>query len=175
PAGGQQQQFGDQPGGRPQIGGQPPSQPQITINNNTTVRVDQVRTQRQQVVEPSGRIVIQEPGNRHIIRENGRVIIRNDDNVRFQMFAPNAQVTRRGNENFMVYERPGGYQIINVTDANGHLLRRVRRGPDGREFVLIDNRRGPGFGTGLAVGLAAGVVASAVYLSLPPPVISIPR
>ena len=172
----QQQQFGNQPPGTtPQIGGQPPAQPQITINNNTTVRVDQVRTQRQQVVEPNGRIVIQEPGNRHIIRENGRVIIRNDDNVRFQMFAPNAQVTRRGSENFMVYERPGGFQIINVTDANGHLLRRIRRGPDGREYVLIDNRRGPGLGTGLAVGLGVGVVASAVYLSLAPPVVTIPR
>jgi outer membrane protein OmpA-like peptidoglycan-associated protein len=29
-------------------------------------------------------------------------------------------------------------------DDDGHLLRRVRRGPDGREFVLIDNQyRGP--------------------------------
>ena len=171
-----QKQFGKQvPVGTPPVGTQQPAQPQITINNNTTVRVDQVRTQRQQVVEPNGRIVIQEPGNRHIIRENGRVIIRNDDNVRFQMFAPNAQVTRRGNENFMVYERPGGFQIINVTDANGHLLRRIRRGPDGREYVLIDNRRGPGLGTGLAVGLGVGVVASAVYLSLAPPVVTIPR
>ncbi len=43
-------------------------------------------------------------------------------------------------------------------------------------FVLIENRRGPGFGTGLAVGLAVGVgVGAIVALNLPPPVITIPR
>jgi outer membrane protein OmpA-like peptidoglycan-associated protein len=180
PAGGPPQQFGNPPGGRPQIGApqQPaqPNQPQVVINNNNTINVEQVRTQRRQTTDVSGRIIIEEPGNRHIVREGGRVIIRNDDNVRFKMFAPNAQVTRRGNENFMVYERPGGFQIINVTDANGQLVRRVRRGPDGREYVLVDNtRRGPGFGTGLAIGLAAGAVAGAVLLNLPAPVVTIPR
>ena len=39
----------------------------------------------------------------------------------------------RGNERFAVYERPGNVQIISITDNNGRLLRRVRRGPDGRE------------------------------------------
>jgi outer membrane protein OmpA-like peptidoglycan-associated protein len=53
------------------------------------------------------------------------------------------------------------------------LLRRVRRGPDGREVVIIDNR-GPGFGTGLAVGLGVGL-ATGVLLNLAPPVVTIPQ
>jgi OOP family OmpA-OmpF porin len=104
----------------------------------------------------------------------GKVVIQADENERFRRFAPNAKVEVRGNERFAVYERPGNVQIINITDNNGHLLRRVRRGSDGREVVLIENRRGPGFGTGLAVGLAVGVGA-VVALNLAAPVINIPR
>ena len=88
-------------------------------------------------------------------------------------FAPNAKVEVRATA-VRVYERPGNVQIINITDNNGRLLRRVRRGSDGREVVLIENRRGPGFGTGLAVGLAVGVGA-VVALNLAAPVINIPR
>src|SRR5262249_61004095 len=95
-------------------------------------------------------------------------------NERFRRFAPNAQTSQRGGETFISYSRPGGFHVINVTDSNGRLVRRVRGGRDGREVVLIENRRGPGFGTGLAVGLAAGVTAG-VLLNLAPPVISIPR
>ena len=51
-------------------------------------------------------------------------------------------------------------EIITVTDANGNLLRRIRRGPDRREVILIDNRRR---GTG------------GFFLNLAPPVVSIPR
>jgi outer membrane protein OmpA-like peptidoglycan-associated protein len=135
--------------------------------------VDQLRSQRRERTEANGAKVIEEPGNRFIVNEGGRRFIRNDDGERFRRFG-NVQSSRRGSETFMVYERPGGYQIVNVTDSNGRLLRRVRRGPDGREVVLIENRRGPGFGTGLAVGLVAGVAAG-VFLNLPPPVVTIPR
>src|SRR5205814_6887211 len=108
----------------------------------------------------------------------GRAFIAHDEGERFRHFAPDARVSRRGSETFTVYERPGGIQIINITDTNGRLLRRVRRGPDGREIVLIENARGPGFGTGLAVGLVAGAavgVAAGVFLDLPPPIVTIPR
>jgi outer membrane protein OmpA-like peptidoglycan-associated protein len=137
-----------------------------------------LRTERHEHVEASGHRIIEEPGNRVIVRDpGGRTFIAHDENERFRAFAPNARIERRGSENFTIYERPGGVQIVNITDDRGHLLRRVRRGPDGREIVLIENR-GPGFGTGLAVGLAAGLVggvAAGVFLDLPPPVIRIPR
>lgn len=130
--------------------------------------------QRQTTTDQSGNTIIQEPGNRIIVRQSGRIIIRSDENERFRRFAPNAQVSQRGGETFMVYERSGGIKIINVTDSHGRFIRRVRRNPDGREVVLIENRRGPGFGTGLAVGLAAGVAAG-VFLNMAPPVVTIPR
>jgi outer membrane protein OmpA-like peptidoglycan-associated protein len=76
---------------------------------------------------------------------------------------------RRGREQYAYITRPGGYQVITVTDDGGRLLRRIRRGPDGREVVLIDNRIGPGVAV-VGVGLAAGVI-----LSLAAPVITLPR
>jgi len=134
-----------------------------------------VRSQRERTVDQKGNTFIKE-GDRTIVRTGGgKVVIQTDENERVKRFAPNAKVEVRGNEKFVVYERPGNVQIINITDNNGQLLRRVRRGSDGREVVLIENnRRGPGFGTGLAVGLAVGVGA-VVALNLAAPVINIPR
>jgi outer membrane protein OmpA-like peptidoglycan-associated protein len=127
-----------------------------------------VRSQRRERTE-GGRLVIEEPGRRTIVRDGNTTIIRYDDNERFRRWgAPRFE--QRGHEHYAYITRPGGYQVINVTDADGRLLRRARRGPDGREIVLIDNRRRPGFGTGLGVGLAAGVI-----LGLAAPVIAIPR
>ncbi len=117
--------------------------------------------------------MIEEPGRRIIVREGNTTIIRNDDNERFRRWgAPRFE--QRGHEHHAYIARPGGYQIINITDADGRLLRRVRRGPDGREIVLIDNRRGPGFGTGVAVGAGVGLAAG-VLLGLAAPVVTIPR
>jgi outer membrane protein OmpA-like peptidoglycan-associated protein len=135
--------------------------------------VEQLRTQRQRTTDQSGNTVIKE-GDRTIVRTGGRVVITTDENERIRRFAPNVRVEVRGNERFAVYERPGNVQIINITDNSGHLLRRVRRGPDGREVVIIENRRGPGFGAGVAIGVALGVGA-VVALNLAPPVINIPR
>ena len=173
-----QPQLGGQPnnpqGGPPQ-GGQPFSR-QTSLPGQggpQTATIDQLRSQRKTSTDPNGRTVIQE-GNRQIVQDGGRNFIRADENERFRRFAPNAQTSQRGGETFTSYSRPGGVQIVNVTDSNGRLLRRVRRGPDGREVVLIENRRGPGFGAGLAAGLAVGVTA-AVLLNLPAPVVNIPR
>jgi outer membrane protein OmpA-like peptidoglycan-associated protein len=123
--------------------------------------VDQLRSQRRERVETGGRTVIEEPGRRQIVRERGgQIFIRHDDSERFRSFE-GARVERRGNENYTILRRPGGVEIITVTDANGRLLRRVRRGPDRREIVLIDNqpRRG----------------SSGFFLNLAPPPVTIPR
>jgi outer membrane protein OmpA-like peptidoglycan-associated protein len=121
--------------------------------------VDQLRSQRRERREAGGRTVIEEPGRRFIVRENGRTFIRHDDSERFRGLG-NARVERRGSESITTIRRPGGVEIISVTDANGRLLRRIRRGPDRREVVLIDNRpRG----------------RAGFFLDLPPPAVSIPR
>lgn len=101
-------------------------------------------------------------GDRTIIREGDRTIIRRDEADRFRRLGGrNTRVERRGNENVITTMRPGGSQIVTITDADGRLIRRVRRDPRGREVIIIDNRpRRPTAG---------------IFVQLPPPVIRIPR
>jgi outer membrane protein OmpA-like peptidoglycan-associated protein len=195
PQGAQPKQFGQPPQvpGQPAPGGAPPATPSSVPAQPVAPaapqhvgrppaaggqpgwggHVDQLRSQRRERADSGGRLVIEEPGRRIIVREGNTTIIRNDDNERFRRWgAPRFE--QRGHEHYAYIARPGGYQIINVTDADGRLLRRVRRGPDGREIILIDNRRGPGFGTGVAVGAGVGLAAG-VLLGLAAPVVTIPR
>jgi outer membrane protein OmpA-like peptidoglycan-associated protein len=134
-----------------------------------TGNVEQLRMQRQERRDAGGRVVIEEPGRRFIVRENGRAFIRHDETERFRRWGGEPQFERRGGEQYAYISRPGGYQIITVTDGSGRLLRRIRRGPDGREVILIDNRVGTGVGV-VGVGLAAGVI-----LGLAAPMITLPR
>jgi outer membrane protein OmpA-like peptidoglycan-associated protein len=136
-------------------------------------RIDDFRGQRQERTE-GGRTVITEPG-RVIIRDpNGQSFVRHNEVDRFRYGARDVRVDRQGNDNRTIVVRPDGSQIITLTDDRGSLLRRIRRGPDGREVVIIDNRRGPGFGAGLAAGVVAGAIGG-YFVALPPPVLHIPR
>jgi outer membrane protein OmpA-like peptidoglycan-associated protein len=120
------------------------------------------------------RIVIEEGDNRRIIRGGGRAIIRHDESARFRGPGRDFTVERgpRG-ERRNIITRPGGYRIITVVDEDGRLIRRIRRGPDGREFVLIDNRdRGD---RRRRRGERRGGPGIGFYIDLPPPVIRIPR
>jgi outer membrane protein OmpA-like peptidoglycan-associated protein len=130
--------------------------------------VNALRGMRQERREPGGRVVIMEPGGRSIVREGDRVIIRSNEALRFSRFGQ-PMVTRRGAETFNIVRRPDGVEIITVTDANGNLLRRLRRGPDGREVLLIDNRRRAG------IGIGGAVVGAGLFLGLAAPVIMMPR
>ncbi len=131
-------------------------------------RLDELRGERRE----------ERQGNRTFVREGDRTIVRDGSNrpfiqrnelERFQngggrfnagRFRGEVRMERRGNDFQNVIVRAGGIQIINVLDANGHLLRRSRRGPDGREIVLIDNR--PRGNAGF-------------FVQLPPPRLRIPR
>lgn len=140
-------------------------------------RIDDFRARRQQTTE-GGRTIIREP-DRVIIKDpNGQSFIRHNEVDRFRYGARDVQVQRHGNDTRTIIVRPDGTQIITESGPDGGLLRRMRRGPDGREFVIIDNRpRGIGPG-GIAAGVAAGVVAGAIggyFVSLPPPVLHIPQ
>lgn len=135
--------------------------------------MDDFRGQRQERTE-GGRTVITEPG-RVIVRDpNGQSFVRHNDVDRFRYGARDVRVDRQGNDNRTIIVRPDGTQIITLNDDRGNLLRRSRRGPDGREVVIIDNRRGPGFGAGLAAGVVAGAIGG-YFVSLPPPVLRIPQ
>jgi OmpA-OmpF porin, OOP family len=110
-----------------------------------------------------GRTVIEEPG-RLIIRDpNGQAYVRHNEVDRFRFGAREVRQQRVGNEDRTIVVRPDGTQIITINDNSGRLLRRVRRGPDGREIIIIDNRPRPGVGIG------------GFFVTLPPPMIRIPR
>ena len=119
------------------------------------------------------RITISEP-DRIIVREGGRTIIRHNETDRFRYGAKDVRTERRGNENYTIVERPGGVRIISVTSEDGRLIRRIRRYPDAREVVIIENRWRPGLGAGVAAGVA-GVAAATYFVDLPPPRVQIPR
>jgi len=120
-----------------------------------------LHNQRQEVVE-DGRTIYTEP-DRIIIRDpSGQAYVRGDDNYRFRYGARDIRTETVGGETRTIVIRPDGSQIITVVGADGQMLRRIRRGPDGREIVIIDNTyRDP-----RAVG--------GFYVDLPPPVVRIP-
>ncbi|NGX93983.1 MAG: OmpA family protein [Candidatus Afipia apatlaquensis] len=136
-------------------------------------RIDDFRSQRQQTTE-GGRTVIREPGRVIVQDPNGQSFVRHNDVDRFRYGARDVRVTRDGNDTRTVVVRPDGTQIITVNDRDGRLLRRIRRDERGREVIIIDNRRGPGFGAGLAAGVVAGAIGG-YFVSLPPPVLRIPE
>lgn len=99
--------------------------------------IQDIRQERRETRE-GDRIFIREPG-RTIIREGDRTIIRHNELDRFAIGARNIDTQRRGDRNVTIIERPNGVRVVTVTDDDGHLIRRVRRDPDGREIVIIDN------------------------------------
>ena len=105
-----------------------------------------------------GRVIIEEPGNRQIVREGGQAFVHHDENQRMFLFGEGRR-ERRNDGNYSIIVRPDGDEIITVTDDDGRLIRRFRRERDGREYILIDNRRPRG---------------EAIFLNLPPPYIGIP-
>jgi outer membrane protein OmpA-like peptidoglycan-associated protein len=124
-------------------------------------KVEDLRAERRETHE-GGRTIIQEPG-RTIVQENGRVFIRHNEEERFGWHARDVRVEQRGDDTVTVIERPDGIRIVTFTGPDGRLLRRLRRYPDGREIIIIDN----------PVREYRGVAD--FYIDLPPPVIRIPR
>ena len=148
-------------------------------------RFDNLRKSRTEKVEAGGNVVIKEPGNRTIIKQNNRFVIQHDETERLRRVAPNARFEKgKSGTNIAVIDRPGNVKIYSETDSSGNLIRRYRRGPDGRDVIIIDNRRrrhGGGVGRDIAagVGIGIGVVAGAAILNsmldVPPPRVRIPR
>ena len=106
-----------------------------------TGNLQDVRTQRRERTDNRGRTVIDEPGGRQIVRDRNRTFIQRDETARFRRYDPDARIERRGNETYSYIRRSDGVVIITVTGPDGRLSRRIRRWSDGREVVLIDNRR----------------------------------
>lgn len=144
---------------------------------------DQLRKARREKIEAGGNVVIEEPGKRTIIKKDDRIVIQHDETERLKRVAPNARFEKgAGGTTLTVVERPGNVKIYTETDANGQLIRRYRRGPDGRDVIIIDNRRkkdnfGKNLATGVGIGLgvAAGAALLNALVDVPPPRVRIPR
>jgi outer membrane protein OmpA-like peptidoglycan-associated protein len=136
-------------------------------------RFEDVQKGRKESSTDGGRTrIIQEPGNRTIIKQDNRIIIQHDEAERFRR-RPDARTERRPDGvQVTFFDRPGGVRVVTEVDSNGRLLRRYRRGPDGREVYLIDNRR---FYRNVGIGVAVGVGIGIVALNLARPHVSIPR
>ena len=124
-------------------------------------RLREVQRQRQEQRQ-ADRVVIREPDRRSIIRQNQHAFIRHDDNQRLARMVRAAQTARRGDTTALSFSSRNGARVFSEVDKEGHALRRYRRGRDGREIVLFDDR--PFY--------AAGLGASFVDLS--PPVYELP-
>ncbi len=99
-----------------------------------------IARERHEHREEGGRIVIDEPDSRRIIRDKGRVIIQHNELERLRGAAKDVHVEHGpGGGNRTVITRPNGIQIITVEDHDGRLIRRIKRYPNGREIVLINN------------------------------------
>ena len=134
-------------------------------------RFDEVQKGRKESIEGSRR-VIQEPGNRVIVKQDNRAVIRHDEGERFRL-RPGAQTERRADGIVATfYSRPDGMRVYTEVDSHGRLVRRYRRGSDGREYNIIDNRR---FLRNVAIGVGIGAVVGLAILNLSPPRVTIPR
>jgi outer membrane protein OmpA-like peptidoglycan-associated protein len=100
-----------------------------------------VKRERQQTRQ--GNTTVIREGDRTMLRQGNRLIIQHPETERFAVGARDVRVERRGNETVSIIERPNGDRIVTVTDSQGHLLRRVRRDPSGREIVIIDESSAP--------------------------------
>jgi len=157
--------------------------PKALSSGDARKRFDDLRSARKEKVEAGGKVVIEEPGRRTIFKQNDHLVIQHDDTERLRRVAPNARFEKgAGGTTVSIIDRPGNVKIYSETDANGQLLRRYRRGPDGRDVIIIDNRRrrhGIGkdiaIGAGIGLGVAAGAVLLDSFIDVPEPHVRIPR
>jgi outer membrane protein OmpA-like peptidoglycan-associated protein len=156
----------------PMQGGAPAPAALKAMPSGPAPRLEEVQKARKEHVEADGRRVIEEPGNRIIVKQGDRIVIRHDEAERFRSGGRDVRSERRPDGNTETfYVRTDGVRIFSVTDGSGRLLRRYRRGLDGREISIIDNRRF--YATAVAVGV--GAVGLAVALNLAQPRVTIPR
>ncbi|PPD08911.1 MAG: flagellar motor protein MotB [Hyphomicrobium sp.] len=138
---------------------------------------DLKRNRRERTISQGNLRVIEEPDRRVIVKQNNRTFIRHDESERFRRIAPDARTIKRADGTSTTFmTRSGGVRIYDVTDRNGRLLHRYRRYPNGREVILIDNRRHYsrdksrtrdvliGAGIGLFIGSAIALAAPEIRI-----------
>ena len=144
------------PSGFPLTKSQPGFPSPVTLPAGGPKSFDAIKSSRKEKSFAGGKgTVIEESDKRKIFKQNDHLVIQHDDTERLRRVAPNARFEKgAGGTTVSIIDRPGNVKIYSETDANGQLLRRYRRGPDGRDVIIIDNRRrrhGP-LGKDIAIG-----------------------
>ncbi len=106
----------------------------------TREKLKDIVRERRERREAGGRVVIEEPGERRITRDKGRVVIEHNETKRLRGATRDVRTESgpRGRTRTII-TRPNGVQIISIEDRDGRLLRRIKRLPSGREILLINN------------------------------------
>lgn len=133
------------------------------VLSNQMRGVSDVQSRRETVVE-GGVTYVREPGRVIVREQGGPAFIRHDESERFAILGYKTRQEREGTTIRTIYDRPDGVRIVTVTDGDGRLLRRIRRYPDGREVIIIDNSFRPP---------PRRIVEQVVVM--PPPPLTIPR
>ena len=145
---------------------------QAAINERLRLQNERLRaitSQRREMVDAGGHKYIQEPGNRTIFTVNNQTFIRHDESVNFPFVRRKRTDTARAERQHGLDHLPPGRQPHRGRGRHRTAgpMRRVRYLPDGRRFVLFENRA-----IAAGIGLAA---LGAFVVTLPPAQIDIPR
>ncbi|MCK7612622.1 OmpA family protein [Roseibium sediminicola] len=85
--------------------------------------------------------VVEDQGDRIIVERDGEYYVRKDENSLLRYGDAEFKAERlRGGRTRETVTRRNGVRIVTIRDEGGYVLYRSRILPDGREFVLIDNR-----------------------------------
>jgi outer membrane protein OmpA-like peptidoglycan-associated protein len=93
-------------------------------------------------VAPEGsEVVEQEDEKRVIVREDGQMTIKHDDNDRFRRRGEEIKVEEgQANSTVTTVKRPNGTEVITVRNASGDILQRYRKDKNGEIEILIGDR-----------------------------------
>lgn len=140
---------------------------------NNFSNIDAIKSGRKERKLQGGNVIIEEPDSRRIIRSGDRTFIMRDETRRMRRYGDVTDTRRRpGGGNITTIARPNGGHIITETSPDGRLIRRYRRTRDGRDIILVDNRRT--WRKWGAIG-AGAVLATGLLLAIDPPHYRMPR
>lgn len=93
------------------------------------------------VIPALGGRVIEDEGDRIIVERDGEYYVRKDESSLLRDGDAEVTVQRlRGGRTLETVTRRNGVRIETIRDEGGYILKRTRILPNGREYVLIDNR-----------------------------------
>ncbi|MHA7777086.1 OmpA family protein [Roseibium sp. M-1] len=85
--------------------------------------------------------VVEDQGDRIIVERDGEYFVRKDESSLLRYGDDEFRVERlRGGRTRETVTRRNGDQIVTIRDEGGYVLYRSRILPDGREYVMVDNR-----------------------------------